>query len=396
MIEKQFDVIIIGGGASGLMCALQSAKRGLKVCVVDHADKLGSKIRISGGGRCNFTNLHIDPEKYISKNKHFCKSALAQFSQYDFIEMLKEHKIKYHEKTLGQLFCDESAKQIVDMFVSECKKHEVKFYFNKILQVVQNNRIFVVSLEHGKLQSKNLVIATGGLSIPKMGATNFGLKIAEQFGLEIVKTEPALVPLTYSENDKNTFESLSGISFDAEVTCGKMLFKEKVLFTHRGLSGPAILQISSYWKQGQELKINILPELDWAEFLEKKREQNSRQELKTALSEVLQKRFVALLFDKGFLKNISTGLLSDKYIQEIETFFTEFKIKPNGTEGYRKAEVTKGGVSTKELDSKTMESKKVKGLYFIGEVIDVTGHLGGYNFQWAWSSGYVAGQEINT
>ena len=389
---KNFDVIIIGAGASGLMCALTAAKRGKSVCLIDHAKSIGKKILISGGGRCNFTNLNATADKYLSKNKHFMKSALAQFTQFDFIELVKKHNIAYHEKTLGQLFCDDSAKQILEMLITECEDAGVKFYFN--CEVTNVEQGFKLATSKGDMVTEKLVVATGGLSIPKAGATNFGFKLAEQFDMAIETTEPALVPFTFSEKDKEVFADLSGIAFPAEVTIGKTSFKESVLFTHRGISGPAILQISSYWKPGDELKINILPDLDWAEFINEKKKANSKQELKTALTEVLPKRFVNVLVEQGFVKNLALGQVSDKYIAQLVELFANFKVKPNGTEGYRKAEVTKGGISTKELDSKTLEAKKVAGLYFIGELVDVTGWLGGYNFQWAWSSGYAAGMSV--
>ena len=389
---KNFDVIIIGAGASGLMCALTAAKRGKSVCLIDHAKSIGKKILISGGGRCNFTNLNATADKYLSKNKHFMKSALAQFTQFDFIELVKKHNIAYHEKTLGQLFCDDSAKQILEMLITECEDSGVKFYFN--CEVTNVEQGFKLATSKGDMVTEKLVVATGGLSIPKAGATNFGFKLAEQFDMTIETTEPALVPFTFSEKDKEVFADLSGIAFPAEVTIGKTSFKESVLFTHRGISGPAILQISSYWKPGDELKINILPDLDWAEFINEKKKANSKQELKTALTEVLPKRFVNVLVEQGFVKNLALGQVSDKYIAQLVELFANFKVKPNGTEGYRKAEVTKGGISTKELDSKTLEAKKVAGLYFIGELVDVTGWLGGYNFQWAWSSGYAAGMSV--
>ena len=389
---KNFDVIIIGAGASGLMCALTAAKRGKSVCLIDHAKSIGKKILISGGGRCNFTNLNATADKYLSKNKHFMKSALAQFTQFDFIELVKKHNIAYHEKTLGQLFCDDSAKQILEMLITECEDAGVKFYFN--CEVTNVEQGFKLATSKGDMVTEKLVVATGGLSIPKAGATNFGFKLAEQFDMTIETTEPALVPFTFSEKDKEVFADLSGIAFPAEVTIGKTSFKESVLFTHRGISGPAILQISSYWKPGDELKINILPDLDWAEFINEKKKANSKQELKTALTEVLPKRFVNVLVEQGFVKNLALGQVSDKYIAQLVELFANFKVKPNGTEGYRKAEVTKGGISTKELDSKTLEAKKVAGLYFIGELVDVTGWLGGYNFQWAWSSGYAAGMSV--
>lgn len=394
-LEKNtYDVIIVGGGASGLMAAITAGNRKQKVCVIDHAKKLGSKILISGGGRCNFTNLGVAPDRFISNNKHFCKSALSQYTQFDFIELVKKHKIAYHEKTLGQLFCDDSSKQIVDMLITEAKNANVEFMLNTSVESVEKDELFSLNTSKGMLKTKNLVIATGGLSIPKMGATNFGYKLAEQFDIAVEQTEPALVPFTFSEKDKNIFENLSGIAFAAEVSIGKKVFNENILFTHRGISGPAILQISSYWNPGDELKIKILPNLDWQEFLTKKKAENPKQELKTVLNEVLQKRFVNTLVEQNIIKNPVMGQLSDKYLTQLVELFSNFKIKPNGTEGYRKAEVTVGGVSTKELNSKTLETKKVAGLYFIGELVDVTGWLGGYNFQWAWSSGVACGNAI--
>lgn len=389
---KNFNVIIIGAGASGLMAALTAAKRGKRVCLIDHTKKIGSKILISGGGRCNFTNINATADKYLSKNKHFMKSALSQFTQFDFIELVKKHSINYHEKTLGQLFCDDSAKQILDMLVAECQHSGVEFYLGTDVENIEPG--FKVATSKGKFETDSLIMATGGLSIPKTGATNFGFKIAEKFNLAIEKTEPALVPFTFSEKDKETFADLSGIAFEAEVSIGKTSFIENVLFTHRGISGPAILQISSFWNPGDELKVNILPNFNWAEFLQEKKKANSKQELKTALNEVLPKRFVNVLVEQNFIKNLALGQVSDKYISQIIELFKNFKLKPNGTEGYRKAEVTKGGVSTTELNSKTLECKNVPNLYFIGELVDVTGHLGGYNFQWAWSSGFAAGSNV--
>ena len=394
-MKYQYDSIIIGAGASGLMTAITASQRGRKVCVIDHAKKIGQKILIAGGGRCNFTNLGISPERYLSKNKHFCKSALAQYTQFDFIDLVKKHNIAYHEKTLGQLFCDESAKQILNMLLDELNTAggELKTSVN-VEKVAKENGKFIISTDKGIFETESLVMATGGLSIPKIGATNFGYKIAKQFDLAIEETYPALVPFTFSEKDKEIFAELSGISFDARVTVGKTSFDESVLFTHRGISGPAILQISSYWNAGDEVKISILPKLNWVEFLENKKQQNPKQELKTVLNEVLQKRFVNVLVEHKFVKNLPMNQFTEKHFRQIEELFNNFKVKPNGTEGYRKAEVTAGGVSTKELNSKTLEVKKVEGLYFVGELVDVTGWLGGYNFQWAWSSGYAAGQNI--
>ncbi|MFT7144213.1 MAG: putative Rossmann fold flavoprotein [Alphaproteobacteria bacterium] len=386
------DTLIIGAGGAGLMCAIESGKKNQKVIVLDHSEKIGKKILISGGGRCNFTNTGAGADRYISNNKHFCKSAFGRYTQDDFIALVSKHGIKFHEKKLGQQFCDESAQQIVDMLIKECDNAKVKINLNTTVDKVSkdDDGTFTVSSSKGTFKANKLVIATGGLSIPKMGATNFGHKIAEQFGLEVTDLTPALVPFTFSTKDLERYEGLSGISIDADVSCGKRSFRENVLITHRGVSGPAILQISSYWKPGQEIKINMLPDMDWHAFISAKRIENPKTELKTVLYEILAKRFVARLFEWGDLKNKPLGQVSDKYISDIESYFSHYVVKPNGTEGYRKAEVTLGGVSTKELDSKTLMAKRVENLHFIGEVVDVTGWLGGYNFQWAWSSGFAA------
>jgi predicted Rossmann fold flavoprotein len=392
---KNFDVIIIGGGASGLMAAITAGKRGKTVCVLDHAKSLGTKILISGGGRCNFTNLDIAPEKYISKNKHFMKSAFSQYTQYDFINLVKKHNIAYHEKTLGQLFCDDSAQQILTMLLDECKLANVQIITKCEVDTINKiDDAYSLQTSKGNFKSSKLVMACGGLSIPKAGATNFGFKIASQFNLSIEETAPALVPFTFSEKDKEIFADLSGIACEASATIGKTTFKENILFTHRGISGPAILQISSYWNAGDSVKICLLPNLDWLELLETRQKTTPKQELKTVLYEILQKRFVNALIEHNLIKNLPLNQLNSKDIAKIVEFFDNFSIKPNGTEGYRKAEVTKGGISTKELDSKTLECKNIAGLYFIGELVDVTGWLGGYNFQWAWSSGFACGSAV--
>ena len=393
--DTHYDVIILGAGGAGLMCAIEAGKRGRRVLVLDHADKIGKKILISGGGRCNFTNLGASAENYISQNKHFCKSAFGQYTQHHFIEMVKRHKIAFHEKKLGQQFCDDSAQKIVDMLLEECKKVGAKIQIKTTIENVEKkDDQFIVQTSQGTVTSNSLVIATGGLSIPKIGATSFGYQIAKQFDLKIIETVPALVPFTYNHKDLEMYEGLSGISFDAIVSCKKTSFRENVLMTHRGVSGPAILQISSYWEPGDEINIHMLPELDWQEFLKQKRNEVPKQELKTVLSDVLPKRFAQRLVEHQKIPNPIMAQLSDKHIRELEQFFTKFTIKPNGTEGYRKAEVTRGGVDTNELNARTLETKKVSGLFFIGEVVDVTGWLGGYNFQWAWSSGFAAGQVV--
>ena len=377
------------------MCAAEAGKRGRSVLVLDHADKVGKKILISGGGRCNFTNLNILPERFLSENKHFCKSAFSQFDQHDFIALVQKHGIKFHEKKLGQQFCDESAQQIVDMLLNECAEAGATLHLETTIESVsQTESGYTVATNKGTYTAESLVIATGGLSIPKIGATSFGYDMAKQFNIELTDLMPALVPFTFSTKDAELYEGLPGISFDAEVTCGKTTFRENVLLTHRGLSGPAILQISSYWRPGQSIEIQLLPDVDWQEFLKEKRQTNPKQDLANALAEQLPKRFVQRLAENGHVPNLMMAQVSDKVIHELNELLTKFNFKPNGTEGYRKAEVTLGGVSTAALNARTLEAKAVPNLYFIGEVVDVTGWLGGYNFQWAWSSGYAAGQVV--
>lgn len=388
------DVLIIGASASGLMCAIEAGKRGRKVTVLDHANKAGKKILMSGGGRCNFTNMDIDSGNFISTNPHFCKSALSRYTQWDFIAMVNDHKIPYHERDLGKLFCDDSAKDILDMLLSEAKKVNVKIRLNsKISSVSKTNDIYSVNTSSGVFQAHSLVVACGGLSIPKMCASPLGYKLAEQFGLNIWPTSPGLVPFTLQPHDKERLENLSGISVESDVSNERIQFKENILFTHRGLSGPAILQISSYWKPGEDVNINLLPEHDIIELLTLRRDKNPQIKLKTVLLELLPKRLLPVLLAEDIIDQPLQNLSKDKII-EIARVIQQWKIRPNATEGYRTAEVTLGGVDCDELSSKTMESKKSPGLYFIGEVIDVTGWLGGYNFQWAWSSGWCAGQVV--
>lgn len=390
-----YDVIVLGAGGAGLMCAMQAGLRGKKVRVLDHAEKVGHKILISGGGRCNFTNLGAKADRYISANPHFCKSALARFTPQDFIALVDKHGIAYHEKKLGQQFCDGPAQQIVDMLLDECADAGVELTLGcTVDNITQSESGFVLATSKGRMDCTKLVIATGGLSIPKMGATNFGYKVAYQFGLKVVTTEPALVPFTFTEKDLEFYSDLSGISFDAEVRCGKTAFRENVLLTHRGASGPAILQISSYWKAGDEIHIRILPDVDWAGYLKGLRDSAPKKDMAAALSELLAKRFVDVLATRYGFAGKPCGMLSDKDIAKIDATLRDFVIKPNGTEGYRKAEVTRGGVDTDELNANTLEAKKVPGLHFIGEVVDVTGWLGGYNFQWAWASGVAAGRAV--
>lgn len=389
------DVIIIGASASGLMCAIEAGKRGRKVIVLDHANKAGKKILMSGGGRCNFTNYDISAENYLSHNPHFCKSALSRFTQWDFIALVEQYKIAYHEREHGQLFCDVSAKAILAMLLAECKQAGVKIILNCGIEQVEKADIpgFVVHSSQGKFNCESLVIATGGLSIPKMGATPFGYKIAEQFGLKVWPTRAGLVPFTLHKKDKERFVPLSGIAIESVVQAGDISFRENILFTHRGLSGPAILQLSSYWQPGEPVQINLLPGIDLAESLHTAKQTHPRQQLKTAIASHLPKRLVTVLLDEN-TANQTLHDVSHKQIEQIARQFHEWNIVPNGTEGYRTAEVTVGGVDCDELSSKTMQSHEVPGLYFIGEVVDVTGWLGGYNFQWSWSSGWSAGQVV--
>ncbi|MCC2647122.1 MAG: NAD(P)/FAD-dependent oxidoreductase [Rickettsiaceae bacterium] len=389
---NNFDVIVIGAGAAGLMAASTAGKRGRRVLLLEHTNKIGEKIRISGGGRCNFTNIGASPKNYLSENPRFAISALSRYTQQDFIALVESYKIAYHEKTLGQLFCDGSSTQIINMLVDECKKGEVDILLNCSISSVRKEEKFIVETNQGNFSAASLIIASGGLSIPKLGATNFGYSIARQFGLNIIETYPALVPLTVKEEELEFFKGLSGVSISSIVNYAKASFKENILFTHRGLSGPAILQISSYIKElpEQNININLLPERDLIELFE--RERNSKILLPNLLKEYLPKRFV----DSCAIISAEPKRLVDykmKDLEKIASFLHFYKVNILGTEGYLKAEVTAGGVDTKELSSKTMESVKVPGLYFIGEVVDVTGWLGGYNFQWAWSSGFVAGQQ---
>ena len=374
------------------MCAIESAKRNKKVLVLDHAKKIGEKIRISGGGRCNFTNLNTQPSKFISENPKFIISAFNQYDQYDFIKLVESYKIKFHEKKLGQLFCDESSQQIIDLLLSECEKYQVKINKEFIVEdIYYSNELYKVKSVDHLLSCQSLVIATGGLSIPKIGASKFGYDIAKQFGLNVISTSPALVPLTFNEDILKICKELTGLSVDAVVSFGKTLFQEGMLFTHRGLSGPSILQISSYWKLKHEIQVNLSPDIDVYEFLLQKKSANSKQDVQSAISEIIPKRLSQIICDNLNIRGKIIDI-SNKLLNKLSLFINSWQLNPIGTEGYRTAEVTLGGVDTKEISSKTMMSVKNPGLFFIGEVVDVTGHLGGYNFQWAWSSGYVAGQ----
>ena len=387
-----FDVIVIGAGAAGLMCAIESAKRNKKVIVLDHSKKIGEKIRISGGGRCNFTNLNTHPSKFISENPKFMISSLNQYDQYDFIKLVESYNIKFHEKKLGQLFCDDSSQQIIDLLLSECEKYQVTIYKEFTVEDIDySNELYLVKSLINSFTCHSLVIATGGLSIPKIGASKFGYDVAKQFNLNVISTSPALVPLTFNEDILKICKELTGLSVDAIVSFGKTLFQEGMLFTHRGLSGPSILQISSYWKLKQEIQINLSPDIDVYEFLIQKKSSNSKQDVQSAISEIIPKRLSQIICDN---LNISGKIIdiSNKLLNKLSLFINSWQLNPIGTEGYRTAEVTLGGVDTREISSKTMMVVKQPGLFFIGEVVDVTGHLGGYNFQWAWSSGYVAGQ----
>lgn len=393
-MSVSYDVIIIGAGAAGLMCAAEAGKRGRRVWLIDHASKVAEKIRISGGGRCNFTNLYTNPKHFLSDNEHFCKSALSQYTPANFISLLQKHKIAFHEKKLGQLFCDVSAEQIISMLLSECRENGVTLGLEtKIHEVQSVNDGYIVKTSRGDQYCQSLVVATGGLSIPKIGATKFGHDIARQFGLTVTETRPALVPLTFQNELLERCKALSGLSVDAKISCGHATFSEGMLFTHRGLSGPSILQISSYWKDGQEIIVNLAPNIDAWSFFKERKKNNPKQDIQTITSEILPKRLAISICEDTMISG-RVADLPDKSLQKLATAINEWRVKPSGTEGYRTAEVTLGGVSTNELSSKTMESKKQPKLYFIGEVVDVTGHLGGFNFQWAWSSGYVAGQNV--
>ncbi|MBI6216628.1 NAD(P)/FAD-dependent oxidoreductase [Proteus sp. DFP240708] len=391
-----YDTVIIGAGAAGLFCASLVGQAGLSVLVLDNGKKAGRKILMSGGGRCNFTNMYIEPSAYLSENPHFCKSALARYTQWDFIELVQKHNIAYHEKTLGQLFCDDSAQQIVDLLLTECQKGKVSVRLrSEVTQIEKTDVGFTIFVDGKTITTPSVVIASGGLSMPGLGATPFGYKVAEQFGLSVLPTRAGLVPFTLHKPQLEQLSQLSGVAVPAIVTAKNgTSFKENILFTHRGLSGPAILQISSYWQAGEYVSINLLPSIDLESLLQEKRQEHPNQLLKNTLSRLLPKRLIEIMIENKQLPDISLTQLSNERISQIATLLQEWQIQPNGTEGYRTAEVTLGGVDTRALSSKTMEATKVKGLYFIGEVVDVTGWLGGYNFQWAWSSAYACAQSL--
>lgn len=392
---KNVDVIIIGAGAAGLMCAIEAGKRGRRILVIDHANKVGKKILMSGGGRCNFTNYHVEAHHYLSANPHFCKSALKRYSSSDFIELVKKHQIPFHEKSHGQLFCDNKAIDIVNMLMTLCEKSKVDLRLNTaIKQVEKQENGFKLLLANGdKLLTQSLVVATGGLSIPTMGASPFGYQLAAQFNLSVLPTRAGLVPFTLQPHDKEPLSLLSGVSLPCQVQCNNQAFSLDMLFTHRGLSGPAMLQISSYWQPGDELIINLDQNNEQLSKLPDYKRATPKKRLKHCLEELLPKRVVPTLIAEKWLES-ELQMLSDKTLHEIARGLKEWRLKPSGTEGYRTAEVTLGGVDTQALSSQTMEVKTIPGLYFIGEVLDVTGWLGGYNFQWAWSSGWAAGQVV--
>lgn len=390
---NHWDVIVIGGGAAGLMCAATAGYRGRKVLLIDHANKVGKKILMSGGGRCNFTNLYVEPSNYLSHNPHFCKSALSRFTQWDFLDMVNRHGIAYHEKTQGQLFCDNKANDILQMLLSECESAGVTVQTHCSVDSVKRDAQFLVATSGGLYQAESVVVATGGLSIPTMGATGFGYQLAKQFGLEVLETTASLVPFTLSGKWQERTSSLSGISLPVTVTTPRQSFSDAMLFTHRGLSGPAVLQASNYWFLGEPITVDFLPGCHLSEHIRQWQKDNPKQELKTLLNTVLPKRFVL-----SWLEQTPSAKPIAQYgnaeIDELAERFHRWQVTPSGTEGYRTAEVTRGGVNTDAVSSKTFEAKEVTGLYFVGEVLDVTGWLGGFNFQWAWASGYCAGQYV--
>ena len=393
MNHDHYDVIIAGAGAAGLMCAIEAGKRGRRVLLLDHAKKPAEKIRISGGGRCNFTNIHASPAHYLSRNPHFHKSALGRYTPQDFIALVEKHGIAYHEKTLGQLFCDGSSKQVIDMLLAECEGAGVELRLETAITEIQpHDGGFTLKAAGRTLDCEALVIATGGPSIPKMGATGWGYQVARQFGLEVIAPRAALVPLTLDEGMLERYRPLSGVAVpDAVAACGKARFREAVLFTHRGLSGPAVLQVSSYWREGETVLLDLMPDADVSALLKARKSTQPKQEIHTLMAEWLPKRLAQQLCEEAGCHGRLADL-SHKALDMLADRVNRWQAVPSGTEGYRTAEVTLGGVDTAELSSKTMEVKRVPGLYFIGEVVDVTGHLGGFNFQWAWASGFAAGQ----
>ena len=392
---EKFDIIIIGAGAAGLMCGIEAGKRNRKVIILDHANKSGKKILMSGGGRCNFTNYHVSPDKFISHNPHFCKSALSRYTQWDFIELVKKYKIPFHEKTLGQLFCEYKSKDILDLLLAECQTVNTEIRLNTSIENIEKikDHHFKLKTTRGDFHCESLVIATGGLSIPTMGASPFGYKVAEQFGIKVWPTRAGLVPLTLHTADKEKFTALAGIAVDSIVSANAQSFRENILFTHRGLSGPAILQISSYWEPGDAITINMLPSNNLLEHLKAAQKQQPLKLLKNYLADYFPERLVETFLNPAIAAKNLAGI-SHQDFAAVAAQFNHWQLKPNGSEGYRTAEVTLGGVDCDAISSKTLQCNDVPGLYFIGEVLDVTGWLGGYNFQWAWSSGWAAGQVV--
>ena len=386
------DVVIIGAGAAGMMCATEAGKRGRNVLLLDHSDKPGRKIIISGGGRCNFTNMAATPANYISQNPHFCKSAFKRYTQYNFLDLVEKHGIAWHEKKLGQLFCDKSSRDIVNMLLAECDEAGIELKTGcKVQGISKKDDHFSIETSKGKFLSDNLVIATGGLSVPGTGASDLGFKTAEQFGLNIIPTRAALVPFLWDEKKKSIFESLSGVALPCSVSCGSGRFEESFLFTHKGLSGPAILQISNYWQEGDCVSIDLLPD-EAEDFLFLAKQKSPGQKIEQVIQPFFPKRVFEVFKKELIADKRPMGQIPEKVLRKISDNFKSWKVTPYDTEGYKTAEVTIGGVDTNELSSKTMEAKKISGLFFIGEVVDVTGWLGGYNFQWAWSSGWCCGQ----
>jgi predicted Rossmann fold flavoprotein len=392
-VTAEFDVVIVGAGAAGLMCAITAGARGRRVLLLDHADEPGKKILISGGGRCNFTNLECAPDRFLSDNPHFCRSALARYTQHDFIALVEKHGIAHHEKTRGQLFCDGSAKAIVRMLLDECAAAAVDLRLSHTISEITKVDSFRVATNHGDFSARTVVFATGGLSIPKLGASGFTHRVAQRFGLPVTEMRPGLVPLTFSDLDLALMRPLSGVAVDVIANCSTSAFRENLLFTHRGLSGPAILQASSYWRQGDEIRIDLLPGMDALEFLLERKQARPRAEGKTVLGEVLSKRLADALAERH-LPSRPLGEIADHDLARLGEALNRWRLVPSGSEGYAKAEVTVGGIDTTALSSKTMQANAVPGLFVIGEAVDVTGWLGGYNFQWAWASGWVAGMAV--
>ena len=390
---ENFEVVIIGAGAAGLMCALTAGQRGRRALIIDHTSRVGEKILISGGGSCNFTNLHLEPKHYVSNNSHFCKSAINRFNQYDFIALVEKHGVAYQERNFGQLFCDGNSREILDLLLKECRMAGVRIQTQCSIKNIEKEKYFTVNTLTENYVAESLVIATGGLSMQSIGASCFGHEVAKQFGLNVVCCQPGLVPLTFSKGDLGNYGDLSGISLDASVSCNGKSFKDAILFTHRGLSGPAILQISNYWQPGDEITINLLPNIDLISIIKQWQKERPKAELKNLIGRLLTRR-LAHRWMELYYENKPVNQYKEREINEVANFFHSWHFRPSGTEGYKVAEVTIGGVDTNELSSKTFEARNVKGLYFIGEVLDVTGWLGGYNLQWAWSSGFCAGQFV--